>query len=243
MSEQETGVEPAAVSPAAPVPPRRVRRDRSSLRAFAVVFALFLAVGMGLILTGNDEQGAGDDEPAAFTGCDAVVTTPTSLNRDHVLDDRDLRYPTGPPSFGPHLTSPAPFGRPFYTAADRPRIGNLVHSLEHGFTVAWYDDQAADDASAMAELEELARDYEAASQLFIAAPWHSADGGAFPDDRHYALTRWSADAEDPSNQLKQRGNWMYCGTLDADAIDDFVERWPNEESPEPGIGQPELTET
>lgn len=226
----------------APVPAPRPRRSRSRLRLATVVLGLFVVFATVLVLSDQGGSPAADSRPAAFVGCDPVRTTPTSLNRDHVLDDRTLRHPDGPPSFGPHLTSPAPFGRSFYTAADRPRIGNLVHSLEHGFTIAWYDDTAAADEAAMAELEALARAFEAADHRFIAAPWRPEDGGALPEDRHYALTRWSADAEDPSNQLKQRGNWLYCGTLDADAFEAFLERWPNEQSPEPGVGLPESRE-
>jgi len=231
MSEQD----PAAV----PTVPPPARRDRSRLRASAVALALVLVVATLLSLAGNDEPGTGGGPAAAFTGCDPVQSTPTSLNRNHVLLPSELDYSSGPPSFGPHLTGTAGFDRAFYTAQDRPEVGRLVHSMEHGFAVLWYDAAAAADEAAMNELRDLAERYQLANERFIAAPWLEEDGAALPTDRHYALTRWSADAEDPGNQLKQRGNWMYCGTLEADDIDAFVKRWPNEESPEPGVGLPE----
>jgi hypothetical protein len=239
MSEQEP--EAAGPVPPAVVPPAPVRRDRSRLRATAVLLALFLVVGTGLSLAGNDDQGGGGNPEAAFIGCDPVVTTPTSLNRNHVLLPSELDYSAGPPAFGPHLTSTAGFERAFYTAQDRPDVGRLVHSLEHGFTIAWYDDTAAADDAAMKTLRELADQFRLANLPFIAAPWHPSDGAAMPADRHYALTRWSADPDDPANQLLQRGNWQYCGTVAPEDFAAFLERWPNEQSPEPGIGVPETT--
>lgn len=241
MSESEPAVGMTAV-PAAPHPavPTPAGRDRSRLRATAVVVALVLVFVTVLLLVGDDEPGGGDPV-AAFTGCDPVLTTPTSLNRNHALLPSELDYSNGPPSFGPHLTGTAGFERAFYTAQDRPEVGSLVHSMEHGFAVLWYDATAAADEAAMAELRDLAERYQLANERFIAAPWLAEDGAAMPQDRHYALTRWSADAADPGNQLKQRGNWMYCGTLEPDQIEAFLKRWPNEQSPEPGVGLPEST--
>lgn len=224
-----------------PVPAPAPRQRRSRLRLTLVALVLFLLFATVLVL-GDDGERAPSGAAPGFAGCDEVITTPTSLNRNHALRPSELDYSSGPPSFGPHLTGSAPFGRAFYSARDRPEVGNLVHSLEHGFTVLWYDDTAAADAAAIKLLEELAEAYQLANVRFIAAPWLPSDGAPLPADRHYALTRWSADADDPGNQLKHRGNWMYCGTLVPAEIERFVLRWPNEESPEPGVGLPESTE-
>lgn len=232
MSDTEPETAPAPM-------PTRGRRDRSRWRALAVVLALFLVFATVLSLTGEDGAGPRAGSVAVFTGCDPVLTTPTNLNRNHVLLPSELDYSAGPPAFGPHLTGTAGFERAFYTAQDRPEVGQLVHSLEHGFTVLWYDDAAAEDEAAMATLRALADRLQLASERFIVAPWHPSDGGAMPADRHYALTRWSADADDPGNQVAQRGNWQYCGTPEPDEIEAFVQRWPNEQSPEPGVGLPE----
>lgn len=236
--------------PKQPYSPRNVpaggirgsRWSRPARRMVVVVLAVLLVVLTLLLLGGGDGDERDPVLRAGSGGCDEVVTTPTSLNRNHVLQPSELDYTTaGPPSFGPHLNGTAPFGRSFYTAADRPEIGNLVHSLEHGFTIVWYDDTAAAVPAAMAALREIARDYEADGVRFIVAPWTAEDGQPLPEGRHFALTRWTADAADPGNQLTQRGNWMYCGGVDEVAIEAFVQRWPNEESPEPGVGLPEST--
>ena len=39
-----------------------------------------------------------------------------------------------------------PIDERFYTKDSRPELEALVHNLEHGFTILWYDETAADDA-------------------------------------------------------------------------------------------------
>jgi len=164
--------------------------------------------------------------------CDPIKTTETDKAQSHI-DDQPIPYADAPPSFGPHRSSPAPFGRPFYTSDDRPEVATLVHNLEHGYTIAWYDDTAAKDDTEIENLKTIAEKYADSDQnRFIAAPWTSADGSAFPDGKHIALTRWSADAEAPTDEAKQRGNWLYCGDVSGEAISSFVDKFPYDQSPE-----------
>lgn len=212
---------------------------RGGNRLVIVLVAAAAALGVGIAgtviaLTGDDGPKSSGTAGAAAAGCDPVITRPTDRNQQHINPPTTIRYADAPPSFGEHRPTPAAFGRPFY-GADRPEIGNLVHSMEHGYTIAWYDDTLAEDTDAMAQLEQIAGHYQTEQGRFIAAPWHSADGAAFPAGRHLALTRWSADADDPSDESLQRGNWMYCGSVDAEAIARFFDTWSNSESPEPGI--------
>ena len=167
--------------------------------------------------------------------CDPIETRPTDKNQNHIPEGTAITYKDAPPAFGEHRPQAASFGRPFYTADDRPEIAQLVHNEEHGYTIAWYDETAAKDKTAMDSLEAIAKKYQDDNVRFIAAPWTSADGGAFPSGKHIALTRWSAEAGKPSDQAKQRGNWQYCGGTSGAVISDFVKKWPNKESPEPGI--------
>jgi len=58
--------------------------------------------------------------------------------RIHVPEGTDVKYPTNPPTFGPHY--PSWITKGFY---DEPRPdGNLVHSQEHGYIIFWYDCEA-----------------------------------------------------------------------------------------------------
>lgn len=172
---------------------------------------------------------------ASAAACNPIETKPTDKNQNHIPEGTAITYKDAPPAFGEHRPTPAAFGRPFYTAADRPEVATLVHNEEHGYTIAWYDDTAAKNRTEMNALEAIAKKYQDDNVRFIAAPWTSQDGAAFPDGKHIALTRWTADAKTPSDQSKQRGNWQYCGSVSGSVVADFVNKWPNQESPEPGI--------
>jgi hypothetical protein len=172
---------------------------------------------------------------ASAAACDPIVTKPTDKNQNHIPEGTAITYKDAPPAFGEHRPSPAAFGRPFYTASDRPEVATLVHNEEHGYVIAWYDETAAKDKTEMDNLEAIAKKFQDANDRFIAVPWTSSDGAAFPDGKHIALTRWSADASKPSDQSKQRGNWQYCGSVSGSVISDFFDKWTNKESPEPGI--------
>ncbi|RNL62950.1 DUF3105 domain-containing protein [Nocardioides marmoriginsengisoli] len=206
------------------------------LRRLAGALAVSAAVATGAVACGgsDDAPEAGGGSTTAPAPCDAVITKPTDENQQHINEPTPITYTDAPPAFGEHRPEYAPFGRAFYSS-DRPEVGNLVHSLEHGYTIAWYDDTLAEDTAALASLETIATDYMANRERFIAAPWREEDGAAFPEGRHVALVRWSADADDPTDQTKHRGNWMYCGGVDRKAISTFFDTWPNEESPEPGL--------
>ena len=172
---------------------------------------------------------------ASAAACDAIVTKPTDKNQNHIPEGTPITYKDAPPAFGEHRPSPVPFGRPFYTTSDRPEVASLVHNEEHGYVIAWYDETAAKDKTEMDDLEAIAKKFQDLNERFIAVPWTSDDGAAFPDGKHIALTRWSADADKPSDQSKQRGNWQYCGSVSGSVISDFFSTWTNKQSPEPGL--------
>jgi cytoskeletal protein RodZ len=167
--------------------------------------------------------------------CDPIETKPTDKNQNHIPEGTAITYKDAPPAFGPHRPTTVPFGRAFYTADDRPEVALLVHNEEHGYVIAWYDATAAKNKDEMDNLQAIADKYQADKGRFIAAPWTSSDGAAFPDGKHIALTRWSADASDQADESKQRGNWQYCGSVSGSVISDFFDKWTNKESPEPGL--------
>jgi hypothetical protein len=63
-------------------------------------------------------------------------------------------FTVDPPSGGDHDPVPSPAG--FYDTTDVPTAGHLVHSLEHGFVVVWYQ-PAATSAATVDALRDLAR--------------------------------------------------------------------------------------
>src|SRR5665647_801181 len=119
---------------------------------------------------------------SSAASCDAVTTDAATGNGKHVGPDTSspgttkVTYDTVPPSTGPHFAQPAASNSSnFYTAQDRPKIETLVHNLEHGYTVLWYDVTAG--AAKKAELEQLARvanNTEWAKNKFIVSAWDTS---------------------------------------------------------------------
>jgi hypothetical protein len=221
---------------------QRKERQRSLLILGTCVLVVVALLGYAVVVYVQDqrEKSAAAGMPldklgvsASAAGCDPIKTTPTDRSQEHIPAPTPIPYKDAPPAFGPHRPTPAGFERKFYTAKDRPEVAQLVHNLEHGYTILWYDDTAAGDEEQLKDIEAIASKY--AGERFIAAPWTAADGAAFPSGKHISLTRWSADPKDPSDESKQRGNWQYCTATSGAVVSDFFDKWPNAESPEPGI--------
>jgi hypothetical protein len=206
-----------------------------------VVAALIGSAAFVAIKNSNDKNALANEAlqnigPAATAaGCDPILTKKTNLTRNHIPAPTPIHYADAPPSFGDHRPAPVAFGRAFYTSDDRPEVAELVHNLEHGYVIAWYDETAAKNKTEMSQLSAIGDKYVAAQERFIAAPWLSSDGAKFMDGKHIALTRWSADAANPSDNSLQRGNWQYCGSVSGSVINSFFKKWTNAQSPEPGI--------
>jgi len=177
---------------------------------------------------------------SSAAGCSAVTTSPAEGSAQH-LDGQDLDYPDAPPAFGAHWSTPADFARKFYTDSDRPEVERIVHNLEHGYTVLWYDETLADDDDAMQVVEDMANKFDVEvgediadynANKFLAVPWTADDGEPFPDDAHVALTRWALEGPDaiPGQGL---GAVQYCADASGEAVADFMEEYPASNALEP----------
>ena len=186
----------------------------------------------------NDTDLAAIGAPAST--CQKVSTKKADGNQQHVEPGTPIEYTDAPPAYGQHYTSPAPMERKLYTADDRPELGTLVHNLEHGYTILWYDETIADDEAAMNELRGIASKLSGTSNLrtkFKAVPWASEDEGGkkFPKGQHVAFTHWSVGgAGQASNADAQEGVWQYCSDVSGAALSKFMLDYPYTDSPEPG---------
>jgi hypothetical protein len=179
---------------------------------------------------------------APASTCQDVETKKADGNQNHVPYPTPVTYTTAPPAFGPHWNepgvAPAAFSRKLYTD-DRPALESLVHNLEHGYTILWYDKTVADDQDAMDELEAIADNFAGGDNQrdkFIAAPWTSEDEGGkkFPEGQHVALTHWSVGgAGDQATAKDQVGVFQYCSQVSGAALDSFMKDYPYLDSPEP----------
>ena len=181
---------------------------------------------------------------APASSCGDITTKPADGNQQHVPTGTNVTYSTAPPAFGSHWneqgTAPAPFNRKFYTAKDRPELEALVHNLEHGYTIMWYDESIADDPSELNVIEGISdkfrSDPDNLRYKFIAAPWTSADekeSGKFPDGMHVAVSHWSAGGSGETDASKQVGAFQYCKAPSGAALRAFMLKYPYTDSPEP----------
>ena len=219
---------------------KKAERRRTIVVISACVVVALVIVGLAAIpllkqnsLTSGDLASIGASEKAA--ACTPIQTKKANGNQDHKPQGTPISYDDAPPAFGPHWPSPAPFERKFYTADDRPDVEFLVHNLEHGYSLLWYDDTIAKSSDQLAVVKAIAKKYEGSQKLtdkFIAVPWTSKDGKAFPSGKHVALTHWSAGG-DPSEVSKQKGVWQYCGDPSGAVVQKFMKEYPYSDSPEP----------
>jgi len=172
--------------------------------------------------------------PAGQASCGEVVEDKAAGNSDHLPEGTSISYPTSPPSSGSHYQTPAPFSRKFYSVEDRPALGNLVHNLEHGYTILWYDDAIAGDKAKTDAIERLAKTFDSNDQAskFIAAPYTAKDGGpSWPAGKNSAFSHWGGG--EPS---AQKGYRQFCGELSGEALKQFMDKYPASDSPEPNAG-------
>lgn len=164
---------------------------------------------------------------AASAGCGEVIDDPAEGVGEHVgpgtptPDVGKVEYDTAPPSSGQHYVETAGFDRSFYSRSDIPPLERLVHNLEHGYTIVWYDEDVSDDD--VETLESLAARVSADTPKFIVTAWDSEDRGEFSEDGDIAISHWTEGT----------GRRQYCARPSGEAIADFVEQFPSSDSPEP----------
>lgn len=186
-------------------------------------------------VTGTSESG----DP----GCGPVLREPTRGAGAHI-DDEPILYDSAPPSFGDHSRRWEVRALSFYGVEDRPDVPVLVHNLEHGYNILWYDQTVIGDADAMDKVREIADAYATLDRepdpdtAFIAAPWTAEDGADFPDGMNYALTHWYADPTDRTrSQADEVGLTQYCADISDEVVQQWMDDYPFEHAPE---GYPDL---
>lgn len=183
-----------------------------------------------------------DEIGAPASVCQDITTVPAEGAGDHVPESQQVIYDHSPPAFGSHwnaIGSPAPFERKFYTADGRPELESLVHNLEHGYNILWYDETMASDGGAMDDLRAIAKKYEGTGnfrQKVIVAPWTAEDdeesGGEFPEGQHIAFTHWSIGGAGETDPSKAVGVWQYCSEVSGAAFEQFTLDYPYLDSSE-----------
>jgi hypothetical protein len=211
------------------------RRTYAIIAACAVVGLVIIGLGAYPLLKERSASAADLERigvPADQAGCQDVTTAPAEGSAEHRQVGERVSYQDAPPAFGPHYPSPAPSASKFYSTGDRPEPEYLVHNLEHGYTILWYDETVAEDDDLLTQVKAIASKFEGdePEDKFIASPWTADDGEAFPDGSHLALTHWSVGGDEGG---EQSGVWQYCAQPSGEVVADFVEEYPYTDSPEP----------
>jgi hypothetical protein len=163
-------------------------------------------IGLVLLLGGDPSQTAGTRQADDGT---------THVQDGTVFAETQRPYSSTPGTSGPHWGTPNNWG--VYSTPQREE--QLIHNLEHGGIVIWYDP----DALEQSDVDTLAQyvNRQTASGIsgrykFILSPWDGPDFG-----HPIAVTAW--------RQL------LYLDEVDTSVIDDFA-RAHYGRSPEPGGG-------
>jgi hypothetical protein len=141
---------------------QRAARKRNMVTLLIAV--VVLAVVVTLVLQNRDGGGRGSlagtvSEKEA--GCDPVEEHKDE-GQDHV--DTAPQYGTNPPTSGPHFGTPSSAG--FFEPDAPVEPAALVHNLEHGQIVFWYDPDAP-----QATIDALEAVVDEDPQSLIAVPW------------------------------------------------------------------------
>lgn len=174
----------------------------------------------------------------------SAVTKVTSNGHNHVTYPATVKYLTAPVAFGDHWNvagvAPVAMQRKFYSTADRPPLEALVHNLEHGYTILWYDSTVT--GNALDQVHAIANKFAGTTDFrdkFIAAPWTTADAASlapaaksttFPAGMHLALTHWETGTDGTG---WGPGAFQYCGSVSGQAVKSFMQAFPYTDSPEP----------
>jgi hypothetical protein len=210
-------------------------RSLAILGGCVVVVVALLAAALVPYIKHQREQSKLEATPlsklgvsSAAAACSPLVTKNAQGSGIHLPVGQKIDYPDAPPSFGKHWGNFLQGSeiRNFYTTKDRPPVERLVHSLEHGHTILWYDDTVKPGTKAYKDVQDVA-DHLDASAYFMSAPWTSTDGASFPSGQHVALTHWTG----PSGQ---KGITEYCKAPSGSVVSTFMKKYPKDDAPEPG---------
>lgn len=110
----------------------------------------------------------------------ADVTERPGQGRDHVEPGTEIEYANYPPTSGTHYGTTVAAG--FYE--DPKPLGAIVHSLEHGAVVIYYEQGSLSD-TATADLRDYAETHTGTWDSVIVMPY-----GRENPESTYALTAW-----------------------------------------------------
>ena len=178
----------------------------------AIVVALLAggALITGAVMTSRNDPAAPKADLAeigvakADAACgDVVPEDEKKVRAQHVAGQ--VQYPN-PPSSGDHNGTPAPGNIRFYARDTDRAPEQIVHNLEHGYTVVWYDDDLPQEEVDM--LQSVARSIADDNRKFIVFPWIR---GKFEGDKNIGIASWA--------------RMQLCGKVSGEVIEAFSDEY------------------
>jgi len=125
---------------------------------------------------GQLEDGRGDDRQHFTPGTKIPICTQEQLDSLNVSSP--LCYTSNPPASGPHSSTPMPF-----KILDNPAPKeNLIHNMEHGAVVVWYN---TSDQSVIDDLKSVVQDALDGRRLVVMSQYTEMESDTI------ALTSWT----------------------------------------------------
>ena len=149
-----------------------------------------------------------------------VGTRMVDEGANHVAPGEVPDYQSVPATSGPHWNADNGVAPIFWGVYTTPQAEPaVVHNLEHGGIVIWYQDTATDED--VARLTQFVEQQQGTQNFkIILSPWAGEDFG-----HPIAVTAW---------------DWLlYLDTADIDQIRAFQDDHPSTEAPEPAGGPPQ----
>jgi hypothetical protein len=153
----------AASAPAGPTKKARERSSRQAqerndalrrkLVSAGLVAVVLGAVALYLVIDNRRDAELRDALTSGSCEVDTESDPTRPAGQNHVTSPS---YGVNPPAGGDHLASNARSG--VYKAAAVPSDGLLVHSLEHGYVIAWHQPDLP--AEQLTQLEEFEREHD-----------------------------------------------------------------------------------
>jgi hypothetical protein len=210
------------------------RRSLLILGTCVVIVVGLLAAALIPYIRNMQEEKRAAGTPLAELGatesaaaCEPVEKEKATGNNEHLDPPTKIPYPKSPPASGPHWGNFLQGSeiRTFYSPEDRPEVERLVHSLEHGHTILWYDGTVKPGTEAYDTVQAISEKFDETDK-FMAAPWTADDGDPFAEGKHVALTHWTGSED-------QQGITQYCAAPSGTVVEAFMDDYPAGDAPEP----------
>lgn len=191
------------------------KKQKSTERRGTVIAIVVSLIAAGALITGavmssKSSPSAPTEDINAIgvaqgeAGCSEVKEIDAEkLGANHV--GGQVAYPN-PPAAGNHNPQPAPRNLRFYARDTDRAPEQLVHNMEHGYVVVWYDDDLPQEEVAM--LQSVERSLKDDHPKFIVSPWRR---GKFEGDANVAMSAWARQ--------------QLCGKVSGAAIKAFAEQY------------------